>query len=53
MEIFSNSFKENPFWWDSYLPISVKGEPPEDCDVAIVGSGFTGLNAAIDRKSVV
>ena len=48
MEIFSNSFKENPFWWDSYLPISVKGEPPEDCDVAIVGSGFTGLNAAIE-----
>ena len=42
--------KLTPLWTDQYprpasLPIS---ELPERADVAIVGSGYTGLNAAIE-----
>ena len=45
---FAADFKETPYWWDAAPPI--RGEPrnpPGRADVVIVGSGITGLNAAL------
>ncbi len=37
-----------PYWWDAAPPQSGPAEPlPREADVAIVGSGFTGLSAAL------
>ncbi|WP_414463985.1 NAD(P)/FAD-dependent oxidoreductase [Hyphomicrobium sp. DY-1] len=38
-----------PYWWDALPAEDNGGEKPvpEKCDVAIVGSGFTGLSAAL------
>jgi glycine/D-amino acid oxidase-like deaminating enzyme len=45
---FAADFKETPYWWDA-APRSeaVPTAPPAKIDVAIVGSGITGLNAAL------
>lgn len=46
-ELFTPDFKNQPYWWDRAAPQSTPGaEPPLTIDVAIVGSGFTGLAAA-------
>jgi glycine/D-amino acid oxidase-like deaminating enzyme len=45
---FAPDFKETPYWWDAAAP--TKGEPrtpPSRADIAIVGAGITGLNAAL------
>jgi glycine/D-amino acid oxidase-like deaminating enzyme len=43
------SFKESSYWVDDLLPPLVLPEDPlKSVDVAIVGSGYTGLNAAIE-----
>jgi len=48
MDIFTSDFKETPYWWDAAAP-----EPhaetvvPRHVDVAVIGSGYTGLHAAI------
>jgi glycine/D-amino acid oxidase-like deaminating enzyme len=39
-----------PYWWDAAPRSDVSATsapPPASCDVAIVGSGFTGLSAAL------
>ncbi len=47
-EAFAADFKETPYWWDAAPPLAVEPEaPPREVDVAIVGAGVTGLNAAI------
>ncbi|MCU4178356.1 NAD(P)/FAD-dependent oxidoreductase [Bosea sp. BH3] len=47
-ELFANDFKAAPYWWDAVprpnLPLS---EPPKQADVVVVGSGYTGLHAAL------
>lgn len=41
--------KETPLWWDDAPAPDLPGqEQPQTIDVAIVGSGYTGLNAAIE-----
>ncbi|MHB1219865.1 MAG: NAD(P)/FAD-dependent oxidoreductase, partial [Alphaproteobacteria bacterium] len=58
-DIFAPGFKDTPYWWEAAPRAkAVPASPPKTVDVAIVGSGFTGLNAAIDlaragRKVVV
>ncbi|MGE0095208.1 MAG: NAD(P)/FAD-dependent oxidoreductase [Alphaproteobacteria bacterium] len=58
-DIFAPGFKDTPYWWEAAPRMTAVPEaPPKSVDVAIVGSGFTGLNAAIDlaragRKVVV
>jgi hypothetical protein len=58
-DIFAPGFKDTPYWWEAApRTAAVPEAPPKNVDVAIVGSGFTGLNAAIDlaragRKVVV
>lgn len=45
--IFSDDFKDEPFWWIAApRPTEPPQSLPEKVDVAIVGSGVTGLNAA-------
>ncbi|MFT5506129.1 MAG: glycine/D-amino acid oxidase-like deaminating enzyme, partial [Gammaproteobacteria bacterium] len=44
----SQDFKNTPFWWDSTpRPEKDDTELPESVDVLIIGSGYTGLNCAL------
>jgi len=43
-------FKPEPYWWDHApptLPDSAANVLPNRCDVAVIGSGYAGLHAAI------
>ena len=41
------NYKERVFWWDTVaLPEGEAGPLPEKVDVAVIGSGFSGLSAA-------
>ena len=43
-----SSNTEIPFWWHAAPREADTGDgPPDDCDVAIVGAGYTGLTAAL------
>ncbi len=46
--IFADDLKFTPWWWE-WAPRRDPIEPdlPKDCEIAIVGSGFTGLSAAL------
>lgn len=47
--ILKSDFKESSYWVDGLLAPPVLPEnPPKSVDVAIVGSGYTGLNAALE-----
>jgi glycine/D-amino acid oxidase-like deaminating enzyme len=48
-DIFADGFKTDPYWWDA-APPDDEGDapPPEQVDVAIVGSGYTGMSAALE-----
>ena len=46
--MFAPDFKSEPYWWDrTPRPDLAAGDLPSSADVAIVGSGYTGLNAAV------
>lgn len=46
--IFSDNFKTTPYWWEQ-SPRPELGAPtlPATIDVAVIGSGYTGLHAAL------
>ena len=47
--IFSEDFKAEPYWWDDTpRPDVVDQSLPQNTDVLIIGSGYTGLNCAIE-----
>ena len=47
MEIFTENFKTTPFCWEQSPRPKIKIENgPKTIDVAIIGSGYTGLCAA-------
>lgn len=47
-ELFSPDYKAEPYWWErTPRPSLETTEPPASADVVIVGSGYTGLNAAL------
>lgn len=47
-ELFADDFKKEPHWWAAApRPESSSQRPPESADVAVVGSGYTGLSAAL------
>lgn len=48
-ELLSADFKAAPFWWDA-SPLVDRSTPaiPEKCDIAIIGSGYSGLCAALE-----
>lgn len=46
--LFTEDFTELPHWWDLAAPEPCEeGAPPPAADVAIVGSGYTALTAAL------
>ena len=46
--LFTEDFKTSPYWWDKTpRPALARSEPPAKIDVAVIGSGYTGLNAAL------
>jgi glycine/D-amino acid oxidase-like deaminating enzyme len=48
-DIIADDFQETPYWWRGAPPRALPArKPPEKTDVAIIGSGITGLNAAIE-----
>lgn len=58
-DVMIDDWTDRSFWLDSLeCPMETGGEPPKKTDVLIVGSGYTGLNAAIEtarggRKTLV
>ena len=46
--LFSADFKTEPYWWED-APPPADGETaiPAQADVAVIGSGYTGLHAAL------
>lgn len=50
-ELFAPGFKELPYWWDAAPPTTAgTAELPARVDVAIVGGGYCGLNAARELR---
>ena len=46
--MFATDFKSEPYWWDQTpRPKCPAVDLPSAIDVAVVGSGYTGLNAAL------
>ncbi|MBS0536092.1 MAG: FAD-binding oxidoreductase [Proteobacteria bacterium] len=46
--LFSDDFKPAPYWWDHVPRPDLAGKsPPARADVLVIGSGYTGLHAAI------
>jgi glycine/D-amino acid oxidase-like deaminating enzyme len=46
--LFTPDAKLSPYWWErTPRPVLPQGEVPRTCDVAVVGSGYTGLHAAL------
>jgi glycine/D-amino acid oxidase-like deaminating enzyme len=47
--IFHPDFRPLPFWWEAWRPQAEKPiDLPGKVDVAIIGGGYAGLNAAIE-----
>ncbi len=47
--VFAPDFKDTPYWWEAAAPTKPEPRtPPKRVDVAIVGAGITGLNAALE-----
>jgi len=47
--LFAADYKSEPYWWLSApRPFLAPSALPSSCDVAIVGSGYTGLAAALE-----
>ncbi len=46
--VFSDDFSTEPYWWgDVPRPELAPPAPPPRCDVLVIGSGYTGLSAAL------
>src|SRR5579871_3212010 len=47
-ELFTQDVKLTPYWWDDVpRPALPATAPPAKADVVIIGSGYTGLSAAL------
>mgnify|MGYP005684434431 FL=1 len=50
-EVWSQGYKETSYWLEGLSPLKEAIKlPPPTVDVAIVGSGYTGLNAALQTS---
>ena len=46
--LFADDFKSAPYWWDQMpRPEPAAKTPPARADVVVIGSGYTGLHAAL------
>lgn len=50
MTMFSDDFKETPYWWEDWSPknASYRTALPNRASVAIVGAGYAGLSCALE-----
>jgi glycine/D-amino acid oxidase-like deaminating enzyme len=47
-QIFAPGFKEQPFWWDAApRPADPMAAVPQAADAVVIGSGYTGMSAAL------
>jgi glycine/D-amino acid oxidase-like deaminating enzyme len=47
--IFAKNFKPRPYWWEHHEPAPLPQiDLPAAVDVAVVGAGYAGLNAALE-----
>lgn len=47
-DLFAPDFKQQPYWWEAApRPQLPSRDLPSQVDVAVIGSGFTGLSAAL------
>src|SRR4051794_25603279 len=47
-QLFSETTKLQPYWWDrTPRPALPETAPPSTADVVVIGSGYTGLSAAL------
>ncbi|HEY5862718.1 MAG TPA: FAD-binding oxidoreductase [Casimicrobiaceae bacterium] len=59
MSVFTDGCKLEPYWWDHVPRPAIAAAPvPPAVDVAVVGSGYTGLHAALQtarggRRTIV
>ncbi|MEO1399089.1 MAG: FAD-binding oxidoreductase, partial [Pseudomonadota bacterium] len=44
---FSDTCQDAPYWWKQRIPVSDAPTLPAQADVLVIGSGYTGLHAAI------
>ncbi len=46
--LYTADYKSRPLWWEAAPPLAIPSAPlPAQADVVIVGSGYTGLTAAL------
>lgn len=46
---FHPAFQAAPYWWEAAAPEDARDAPlPERADIAVIGSGFAGLSAALE-----
>ena len=46
--VLTEDFRAQPYWWEATPPREPEADAlPEKADVAVIGSGYTGLNAAL------
>ncbi len=49
MTLFMPDYRETPYWWDQAAPRDLpKSAFRQRADVVVIGSGYTGLNAALE-----
>lgn len=47
-DILTADFKAEPYWWEDAAPVAASdGDLPQRADVLVIGSGYTGLHAAL------
>src|SRR4051812_38383484 len=47
--LFTDDFKPSPYWWERVpRPVLAETALPVSADVVIIGSGYTGLSAALE-----
>ena len=47
-QVFTDDFKSTPYWWEDAPLDDTPADPlPDEVDVLVVGSGYTGLHAAL------
>lgn len=50
-DLFTADFKTDPFWWEASRPVVVTLDAlPAKIDVLVIGSGYTGLHAALQTS---
>lgn len=48
-DVFATDWRDTPYWLDGLDPLPAdSGDLPEHSDVLVIGSGYTGLNAAVE-----